>query len=571
MSEGNNQDIRIVVADDEDIVCSLVKDTLEDDGFLVWTASNGIGALKHLETHKANLVITDIRMPSMDGIELVRRAREANPDLVVIFMTGYANLNSAKEAIKQGALEYIMKPFELTEIRQAVGRAVEKIRREVTDKAPGQQLERLSNLNQMLYEVGDRKSLTTLSLKFAMMHCKSPRGAVLCWDGEMSNFCLVTIVDEQTEERFLPDEPMHQCLRDLESGQMMEPFQANGLDDHPIFQATPDPNLQQYLIPDELRQCKSILNIPIARATTKYGLMMVGLDTDAPTLTDSDLKFVSISGSQLALSLENILLLEEAQNAYTRLTELQDETIQLEKMAARGEMSAEIGHELNNFLGVISGNVSLLGFHLNKQHYDQLDKYVNGIADNIEKVKKFTSNLMDLTPISSKKDVLDFGELLEEVIDYLRPQRRYQGVSIIKEPISEPIPFMADNVHIQQLLYNVFNNAADATYGCERRDIKVTVSRNSDENNFSVIITDSGIGIEPDLLAKAFNEKFTTKKGGHGFGLLVCRRVIESHEGQLHIDSAVGKGTTITISFPLAEPATDASQTATIPVQIQSS
>ena len=566
MSEISNQDIRIVVADDEDIVCSLVQDTLEDEGFLVWTAADGVAALKHIETHQANLIITDIRMPNMDGIELVRRAREINPHLVVIFMTGYANLNWAKEAIKQGALEYIMKPFELTEIRQAVGRAVEKIQREASDKVPDQQLERLSDLNQMLYEVGDRKSLTTLSLKFAMMHCESSRGAALCWDSEMSDFRLVTIVDERTDERFLPDDPLQQCLRDLESGRMMEPFQAAGLRDHPLFQATPDPNLQQYLIPDELNQCKSILNIPIARASTVYGIMMVGFETDAPTLSDSDLKFVSITGSQLALSLENILLLEEAQNAYTRLKELQDETIQLEKMAARGEMSAEIGHELNNFLGVISGNVSLLGFHLNKQHYDQLGKYVDGIADNIEKVKKFTSNLMDLTPISSKKEVLDFGELLDEVVDYLRPQRRYQGVEVIKNPTTAPIPFEADNVHIQQLLYNVFNNAADATIGRDRREIEVTVSR-SDDGTFSVRIADTGSGIEPDLLTKAFNEKFTTKKTGHGFGLLVCRRVIESHEGQLHIDSTVGEGTTITITFPMAGSNIEASSTAPIPVQ----
>jgi signal transduction histidine kinase len=221
-------------------------------------------------------------------------------------------------------------------------------------------------------------------------------------------------------------------------------------------------------------------------------------------------------------------------------------------MATRGEMSAEIGHELNNFLGVVAGNLSLLDFNLKKGQYDQLPRYVDGIADNVEKVKKFTANLMDLTPIASKKEVLYFDELLEEVIDYLKPQRRYRGVAIELHPIEQKIPLEADNVHIQQLLYNLFNNAADATVDREERRIDVRVTAESDRGVFHLAISDTGAGIEPELLEKAFNEKFTTKKTGHGFGLLVCRRVIESHQGELNIDSTPGKGTTITITFPLA-------------------
>ncbi len=74
---------------------------------------------------------------------------------------------------------------------------------------------------------------------------------------------------------------------------------------------------------------------------------------------------------------------------------------------------------------------------------------------------------------------------------------------------------------------------------------------NDAKNSFIISISDTGEGISQENIDKAFSQKFTTKKTGHGFGLLVCKRIIESHQGKLHIDSNVGVGTTISIEFPL--------------------
>ena len=552
MSETTSQNIHVVVADDEHVVLSLIRDTLEDEGYDVSGASDGVEGLELIRSRPTQMIITDIRMPNMDGIEMVKQAREVNPDIAVIFMTGYADLNSAKEAIRQGALEYVLKPFELSEMRQAIRKATDNILKDRAEKGQNENLERLSDLNQMLYAAGDRKSLATLSLKFALMHCNASRGAILLWDSRQSDYHMISIVNERTEERRLADEPMRSHLEQFDIGSLSKPFHVGRLEEHPLYDAKLGQDLAAYLIPPELDGTKCITNIPIVRADIIYALMMIGSEADAPIMGDADLKFVSITASQLALSLENISLLEEAKEAFATLRELQDETIQLEKMATRGEMSAEIGHELNNFLGVVSGNLQLLNFNLERKAYDKLDKYVVGIADNIEKVQKFTSNLMDMTPISSKKEIIRFDELLEEVIEYLKPQKRYQGVSITLNQITDAISFEADSVHIQQLLYNLFNNAADATIDQQRREIEVTTRANMMRDAFSVVITDSGVGIDPELLSKAFSEKFTTKKDGHGFGLLVCRRVIDSHGGQLEIDSTPGSGTTITMTFPMA-------------------
>jgi two-component system sensor kinase FixL len=104
---------------------------------------------------------------------------------------------------------------------------------------------------------------------------------------------------------------------------------------------------------------------------------------------------------------------------------------------------------------------------------------------------------------------------------------------------------------MQQLLYNLFNNAADAMIDSPRKEIIVSVAIDQDRGTFTTKVTDTGCGFPADLLAKAFQERFTTKRTGHGFGLVVCKRIIENHGGTLHVDSTPGRGTTISIDFPL--------------------
>ena len=123
------------------------------------------------------------------------------------------------------------------------------------------------------------------------------------------------------------------------------------------------------------------------------------------------------------------------------------------------------------------------------------------------------------------------------------------------EPSSLPdLPVEADPTRIRQLLYNLFNNAADATRGCATRRIEADLQVDRDAGTLTCTITDSGVGFEPEQLAKAFKEQFTTKEHGHGFGLVVCARIVENHGGSIDIDSAPGRGTRISVTLPLHQP-----------------
>jgi heterodisulfide reductase subunit A len=103
---------RILVVDDEKIVRDSTGEWLKEEGFFVETADSGTAALDMLEHDSFNMMLTDIKMPGMDGVELLAKAKAVNPDICVIMMTAYAAVDSAVEAMKQGALDYLTKPFD---------------------------------------------------------------------------------------------------------------------------------------------------------------------------------------------------------------------------------------------------------------------------------------------------------------------------------------------------------------------------------------------------------------------------------------------------------------------------
>lgn len=126
-SEEKKEPVRILVVDDEDTVRNLLLDTLSVDGHQVKTAIDGADAIKQIENEPFEIVITDLKMPGMSGMELLKHTLKINPDVCVIVMTAYGTVESAVSAMKQGAYDYICKPFELDEMKIIVEKAVERL------------------------------------------------------------------------------------------------------------------------------------------------------------------------------------------------------------------------------------------------------------------------------------------------------------------------------------------------------------------------------------------------------------------------------------------------------------
>ncbi len=124
----NNENAQILVVDDEERMRNLLKKVLMRQNFYVDTASNGIAALRKVEEHPFDIIIADVRMPEMNGMEVLAAVKKTRPDIYMIIMTAFGSIDSAVEAMKKGAYDYITKPFKMSEISVVVEKALEEKR-----------------------------------------------------------------------------------------------------------------------------------------------------------------------------------------------------------------------------------------------------------------------------------------------------------------------------------------------------------------------------------------------------------------------------------------------------------
>ncbi len=124
----DKKDFRVLVADDDEIARDVVSALLTKEGYGVVTAYDGLDAIRILRVEPIDFVITDLRMPGADGIEVLKSAVRQNPDLAVVILTAYGTLDTTLEAIKEGAYDYLTKPFKGQEIVFVADRAFERSR-----------------------------------------------------------------------------------------------------------------------------------------------------------------------------------------------------------------------------------------------------------------------------------------------------------------------------------------------------------------------------------------------------------------------------------------------------------
>ncbi|MDL1970032.1 MAG: response regulator [Candidatus Desulfofervidaceae bacterium] len=118
---------RVLILDDEPIVCKRLKPSLEKMGYEVEAFTDSEAALKRIEEKEFDIVVTDLKMEKVDGIQILEAAKQKNPKTEVIIITGFATTEAAKSALKKGAFDFIAKPFRLEDLRLIIAKAAEKL------------------------------------------------------------------------------------------------------------------------------------------------------------------------------------------------------------------------------------------------------------------------------------------------------------------------------------------------------------------------------------------------------------------------------------------------------------
>ncbi len=162
---------RILIVDDEKIALKNLEHVMRKEGYEVVGTQSGQNALRLLEEQRFDVVLTDLRMEKVDGMQILKRCHELYPDTEVIMITGYATLESAVNAMKHGAFHYIAKPFKLDEVRKVVKEAYEKVRLKHENAQLREQIEKYQGKVKIITQDANMQRLLDTSRQIAPTDC----------------------------------------------------------------------------------------------------------------------------------------------------------------------------------------------------------------------------------------------------------------------------------------------------------------------------------------------------------------------------------------------------------------
>lgn len=266
--------------------------------------------------------------------------------------------------------------------------------------------------------------------------------------------------------------------------------------------------------------------------------------------------FEAIGYLGAALFYAPLRMFNESHRRYLELQRTQRMLIHTERMAAKGEMAAEIGHELRNILSAISARAQMIARDSDKSVYTNVVRNTQIILEQSKRMETMSRGLMDFSRAELSIERVELNALVQRTVELMRTQNRFDGVEWDLQFAAPDPEVRADPGQLTQVLTNLFLNAADAMkeHGTLRKSIRVVTTSDDRTRQVGIVVADSGPGIPGSNLAKVFEPHFTTKKEGHGFGLSTSFRIIETHKGKIVAESPAGQGAVFTITLPAQGP-----------------
>lgn len=278
------------------------------------------------------------------------------------------------------------------------------------------------------------------------------------------------------------------------------------------------------------------------------GMLLLGPRKDGTEYTSRDVQAFSTLANQVSIAVVNSLNLESLVNSNDQLQTTFHKLVQAEKMAALGEMTAMLAHELINPLGIIRSSAQYL---LSEQRpLDVQQNLLQYVIEEVDGLNLAINNLLGLArhkpPKFRKVDL--HAEMKAFMRKWLECDEHSSSVKIdVRMPENLPVLY-ADFQQLRQVLVNCVANAEEAMGGTG--SIAITIAE-IDRQRLEIIIADTGPGIAEDDLKLVFKKFFTTKEKGVGLGLPVCRQIVRAHNGSIKLLNRDQGGATVVIRLPL--------------------
>jgi signal transduction histidine kinase len=486
--------LKILVVDDETDIREGIERILTRMGYTVLKAGRGEEALEILGKETADLAILDLKMPGMDGMELHQRIRKIDDGIVVIIITGYATIETAIEAMKQGAYDFIPKPFEPEHLRIVVRRAHEKLRLERQAEALQAERERT------LLDLDTEKSRIRTILEALPT---------------------AVVVTNTAGDVVLMNPAFLQSL-DLDAT------------------ATAGKSLHSYVADSGF--CEMVLKL--SRGETPDG-------GDAPTyeLTVSGNKYLMARGQSVRNENRECM---GAVVTFANITSLK----MLDQL--KSEFVAKVSHELRSPLSTIHEQLAMVlketahetdvDQHLIERAKEKTHGLIALIGDLLDLSR------IEAGGISHNIQPIQVADLLKSIVEFLGVRAKAKHQQLTLELTAENLPLLsADPMALESIFGNLIANAIN--YSPEGAAIGVKAGLS--DKAIQIQVSDNGFGIAPKHHDKIFERFYRVKDDntryitGTGLGLPIVKGLVDSMHGKITLDSDVGKGTTFTVTLPV--------------------
>jgi signal transduction histidine kinase/FixJ family two-component response regulator len=545
---------RLLVVDDEATVTDLLREFLVTLGYEVEIADSGEAAARRLPVFRPEVVLSDLNMSGLTGLDLMHAAKQADAETMVILITGETTTAIALDAMRQGAYDYIIKPFELDEVQRSVERALTNRRLRVINR---QLVEELRQKNEILshhaQELREKVAQATRQMRTLYEVGKeisadlelTPRLAIVAAKtAELSGAraAVVYLRVEETEEGRLA--AVH-GLEPPDGGPDRVHFfsaeRAIGFTDfhhEPVrrMAAAGEP-LELPLLPGQ--GFASLLALPLMTEGHVIGLL-VALDK-AGGFDAEDQAFLKMYASQVTNAVRN--------------SQLYEHTRSLDRL--KSEFVAVVSHEIRTPLTSVKGAVELLSDERYFENGEQQAKLLSIAHANAERLLLLINDILDFSKLESASlpmvlEVQSLEPVMRQAVQNLRTLIAERRI-VLDCSFGDDLPdLLIDSNRIAQVLTNLLSNAIKFSPPEGRIEVRAETAGPM----VRVSVRDCGEGIAPADIPKLFR-KFsqldsgsTRKVGGTGLGLVICKGIVEQHGGTIGVESGQGGGSTFFFLLP---------------------
>jgi len=304
---------KILIVDDSASVRGFLEDLLKEEGYRRTSMPDSESALDFLRSNVVDLMLCDIKMPGLSGIELLKQVRALYPDLLVIMMTGYASLDSAREAILAGAADYIFKPFRNEEILLSIGSALEKIRI-MRENVRLKETVFLFNVSEAIASAVNTESLHNVILMSALSQTRSTRAVLCAFDDSKRVLSVRAVLGAELARSLRPNYAGYPAVDFIM--QNRKPLLLCRGKDHPLAGEVDLLEYKASIFPEIFPFEKEMVLFPLKIQDTPLGLILISKRAAEEQFTLSDIQVLSIIANEASVALHSSGLMKDLERGY---------------------------------------------------------------------------------------------------------------------------------------------------------------------------------------------------------------------------------------------------------------